>query len=67
MLDTQPQVTPAPKRKKKVRKVAQQLEPLFTPEMLDETAPWFVPLEIPQTDDNQLALWAAQALVQPAP
>ena len=31
MLDTQPQATPTPKRKKKVRKVAQQMEPLFTP------------------------------------
>ncbi len=43
MLDTQPQATPAPKKKRKVRKVAQQLEPLFTPfeydtdELLTET------------------------------
>ena len=67
MLDTQPQVTPAPKRKKKVRKVAQQLEPLFTPDEFDEPAPWFVPLQSPEVDDSQLALWSAEGFEQPAP
>jgi beta-lactamase class C len=49
MLDTQPQVAPTPKRKKQVRKVAQQLEPLFTPELDGESqaqllADWSVPM-----------------------
>lgn len=67
MLDTQPQVTPAPKRKKKVRKVAQQLEPLFTPDEFDEPEPWFVPMQLPEVDDSQLALWSAEDFEQPAP
>jgi beta-lactamase class C len=67
MLDTQPQATPAPKRKKKTRKVAQQLEPLFTPEELDGSAPWMVPLRSPNTDDSQLAFWSVDELQQAAP
>ncbi|OBP15555.1 serine hydrolase [Rheinheimera sp. SA_1] len=67
MLDTQPQVTPPAKRKKKVRKVAQQLEPLFTPDELDESAPWLVPMQLPVVDDSQLALWSAEDWEQSAP
>ena len=36
MLDTQPQITPVKKRKKKVRKVAQQMEPFFSPFETDD-------------------------------
>ena len=75
MLDTQPQVTPAPKRKKNVRKVAQQLESFFIPDELEEEAPWIVPMQMPmqmsmqwsEADDHQLAFWAAEGIEQPAP
>ncbi len=65
MLDTQPQVTPV--RKKKTRKVAQLMEPFFTPESLDETAPWFVPLLAADADSSQMAMWSAEDLEQFAP
>ncbi len=77
MLDTQPQPAPAPQRKKKVRKVAQQLEPLFTPDEIAESellADWTVPFrpatELPAAWSNdELQQLAQQALseLQAAP
>jgi len=43
------------------------LEPLFTPEEDSEYNPWLVPMQLPEVDESQLALWSAEDVEQPAP